>query len=315
MRAWQSGRRRRGFGEQVAEVEVGDDLPTRTTTSRCPARCRWRGAPGRGRWATSSSSPTRCWTRSRTRASGPMNGRRRLGVAEDAPPARLGRPDDGSGSAPGPHSSTAVPHDGRARCTRPPRRHHRGAGRRRHRTAQHHPGPTGRPAWPVRRPPGRGPAPPSAGPRSTTSGPQDTTARPSARSPCAQRHRHAARRIRCARRGARRRAGAPRRRRGRLARALHRPDPARRRRHRPEPCRRRRPTPPRNGQPATARRTRSPSRRRARCRSSAARWPTALLKPEALARLSDADRELLTRLQAELAGGTGSPGPNGAAPA
>jgi len=41
----------------------------------------------------------------------------------------------------------------------------------------------------------------------------------------------------------------------------------------------------------------------------------ALLKPEALARLSDADRELLTRLQAELAGGTGSPGPNGAAPA
>ena len=41
----------------------------------------------------------------------------------------------------------------------------------------------------------------------------------------------------------------------------------------------------------------------------------ALLKPEALARLSDADRELLTRLQAELAGGAGSPGPNGAAPA
>ena len=29
----------------------------------------------------------------------------------------------------------------------------------------------------------------------------------------------------------------------------------------------------------------------------------ALLKPEALARLSDADRELLTRLQSELAGG------------
>ncbi|HEX3259454.1 MAG TPA: hypothetical protein VHS35_13120, partial [Pseudonocardia sp.] len=27
MRAWQSGRRRRGFGEQVAEVEVDDDLP------------------------------------------------------------------------------------------------------------------------------------------------------------------------------------------------------------------------------------------------------------------------------------------------
>jgi hypothetical protein len=44
----------------------------------------------------------------------------------------------------------------------------------------------------------------------------------------------------------------------------------------------------------------------------------ALLKPEALARLSDADRELLTRLQAELASGggaNGSNGPNGAAPA
>jgi hypothetical protein len=43
----------------------------------------------------------------------------------------------------------------------------------------------------------------------------------------------------------------------------------------------------------------------------------ALLKPEALARLSDADRELLTRLQSELAGGgaNGSTGPNGAAPA
>ena len=40
----------------------------------------------------------------------------------------------------------------------------------------------------------------------------------------------------------------------------------------------------------------------------------ALLKPEALARLSDADRELLTRLQAEL-GANGSPGPNGNAPA
>jgi hypothetical protein len=47
----------------------------------------------------------------------------------------------------------------------------------------------------------------------------------------------------------------------------------------------------------------------------------ALLKPEALARLSDADRELLTRLQAELTGGAPGPrgpngnGPNGAAPA
>jgi hypothetical protein len=38
----------------------------------------------------------------------------------------------------------------------------------------------------------------------------------------------------------------------------------------------------------------------------------ALLKPEALARLSDADRELLTRLQAELSSGNG---PNGATPA
>ena len=40
----------------------------------------------------------------------------------------------------------------------------------------------------------------------------------------------------------------------------------------------------------------------------------ALLRPEALARLSDEDRELLTRLQAELAGGAGAPfpgGPNG----
>jgi hypothetical protein len=44
----------------------------------------------------------------------------------------------------------------------------------------------------------------------------------------------------------------------------------------------------------------------------------ALLKPEALARLSDTDRELLTRLQAELASGggaNGSSGPNGATPA
>jgi hypothetical protein len=42
----------------------------------------------------------------------------------------------------------------------------------------------------------------------------------------------------------------------------------------------------------------------------------ALLKPESLARLSDADRELLTRLQAELGGGAnGSNGPNGATPA
>jgi hypothetical protein len=38
----------------------------------------------------------------------------------------------------------------------------------------------------------------------------------------------------------------------------------------------------------------------------------ALLKPEALARLSDADRELLTRLQAELAGGAPAHGPHGA---
>jgi hypothetical protein len=37
----------------------------------------------------------------------------------------------------------------------------------------------------------------------------------------------------------------------------------------------------------------------------------ALLKPEALARLSDDDRELLTRLQAELASGAYHPGPNG----
>ena len=37
----------------------------------------------------------------------------------------------------------------------------------------------------------------------------------------------------------------------------------------------------------------------------------ALLKPEALARLSDADRELLTRLQAELAGGGPAHGPHG----
>jgi len=44
----------------------------------------------------------------------------------------------------------------------------------------------------------------------------------------------------------------------------------------------------------------------------------ALLKPEALARLSDSDRELLTRLQAELAGGAplpgGSYGSNGTGP-
>ena len=38
----------------------------------------------------------------------------------------------------------------------------------------------------------------------------------------------------------------------------------------------------------------------------------ALLKPEALARLSDADRELLTRLQAELTGGAPAHGPHGA---
>ena len=99
--------------------------------------------------------------------------------AEDAPPPGPGGPTTAGGSAPGPHSSTAVPHDGRARLheatpgdtTAGPEGATTGP-------LSTTPGPTGRPPGPFAAPRDAAPATPSAGPRSTASVPQDTTARP-----------------------------------------------------------------------------------------------------------------------------------------
>ena len=180
MRAWQSGRRRRGFGEQAAEAEVDDDLPEADEHEPLPSpvplarRTRPRPVgevveqsdplldriPDEGTWTDEWASGD--WA-----------------LAEDAPPPGPGGLTTAGGSAPGPHSSTAVPHDGRARL------HEATAGDT---TAGPEgattgplsttPGPTGRPPGPFAAPRDAAPATPSAGPRSTASVPQDTTARP-----------------------------------------------------------------------------------------------------------------------------------------
>ena len=284
MRTWQSGRRRRGFGEQATEAEVDDDLPE--ADEHEPA-----AQPG----AAGAAHPAAAGGRGR-RAVGPPArpdpgrghvdrrvGVGRLGVGGGCAPARTGRPDDGRWIGPRP----AQLHRSPARRTRTParghrRRHHRGAGRRHHRTAQHHPGPDRPPAWPVRRPPGRGPGHPVGGPAQHRVPPAGHHRTPDRRvRRAAQRHRHAARRIRCGRRGARRRAGAPRQRPGRLARALHRPDPARRpplggpgRGHPAQPAAdaRHRASGAAHGRRSGAR-PRRPADRPGAPRSSARRWP------------------------------------------
>ena len=217
MRAWQSGRRRRGFGEQAAEAEADDDLPEADEHGPAaqpgaagpahPAAAGGRGREqseplldrsGRGHWTDEWASGD--WA-----------------MAEDAPAARTRRPDDGRWI--GRPARTAPPqsaHDGRAT----PARGHRQATPPRGRKApppDRSAPPRARPApaWPVRRPPGRGRRPPRGGPAQHRVRPAGH--RRHARPACSRGRttaRHAARRIRCGRRGARRRAGAPRQRPG-----------------------------------------------------------------------------------------------------
>ena len=326
MRGWQSGRRRRGFGEQAAEAEVDDDLPEADEHEPLPSpvplarRTRPRPVgevveqsdplldriPDEGTWTDEWASGD--WA-----------------LAEDAPPPGPGGLTTAGGSAPGPHSSTEVPHDGRARL------HEATAG--------------DTTAGPEGAPPDRS-APPRARPaaRLARSPPPGTRPRPPRR------------RARAAPRPSRRTPphARPARSQGRTTAPPRRPQDSVWPTRRTPPSRRTQTT------PRSARTRSSPTRPRAAVPHSAApvaaippsqpptpdtappERPTgggpahalaepptgplpvigspmaeALLKPEALARLSDADRELLTRLQSELAGGgaNGSTGPNGAAPA
>jgi len=246
-------------------------------------------------------------------------------LAEDAPPPGSGGLTTAGGSAPGPHSSTAVPHDGRARLheatpgdtTAGPE----GAATGPLSTT---PGPTGRPPGPFAAPRDAAPATPSAGPRSTTSGPQDTTARPTgafagphngtATPPAGfgvADEAHAAEQAHPD--------DAPV---GSHALFTDQTPPAVP--HSAAPVAAIPPSQPPTPDTAPPERPTGGGPAHALAEPPTGPLPVigspmaeALLKPEALARLSDADRELLTRLQSELAGGgaNGSTGPNGAAPA
>ena len=333
MRAWQSGRRRRGFGDQVAEAEVDDDLPEVDDHEPLPSpvplarRTRPRPVgevveqpdplldpiPNEGTWTDEWASGD--WT-----------------VAEEAPSSGQGGLTTAGGSAPGPHSATADPHDGGARL------HEATAGDT---TADVHGAPTGplsttsgrgattgRPPGPFAAPrdAAAGPATTSAGPRSTTSGPQDTTARPTG--PFAGPHNGTATPpagfgVADEERSAEQaptddtpvgshalftdQTGPP---------VPHRAPAA--------PVAAIPPSQPPTPDTAPPERPTGGGPAHALAEPPTGPLPVigapmaeALLKPEALARLSDADRELLTRLQSELAGGgaNGSTGPNGAAPA
>jgi len=326
MRGWQSGRRRRGFGEQAAEAEVDDDLPEADEHEPLPSpvplarRTRPRPVgevveqsdalldpiPNEGTWTDEWASGD--WA-----------------LAEDAPPPGSGGLTTAGGSAPGPHSSTAVPHDGRARLheatpgdtTAGPE----GAATGPLSTT---PGPTGRPPGPFAAPRDAAPATPSAGPRSTTSGPQDTTARPTgafagphngtATPPAGfgvPDEAHAAEQAHPD--------DAPV---GSHALFTDQTPPAVP--HSAAPVAAIPPSQPPTPDTAPPERPTGGGPAHALAEPPTGPLPVigspmaeALLKPEALARLSDADRELLTRLQSELAGGgaNGSTGPNGAAPA
>ena len=274
MRGWQSGRRRRGFGEQVAEAEVDDDLPEADDHEPLPSpvplarRTRPRPVgevveqpdplrdpiPNEGTWTDEWASGD--WA-----------------VAEDAPPPGPGGLTTAGGSAPDPHSTTAEP-----------RRRHRRTAR-----GDHAPRPDADDtARPVRRHPGtvgpRRPGPPPGGPvRSPGPRPRARRTPPRARPARSQARTTAPpRRPQDSAWPPRSPAGAPRRRPRRLPRALHRPDgpparPTALRRHRSRPSRpasHRPPTPRlRSGRRATVRRTPSPSPRPVRSRSSARRWP------------------------------------------